>query len=83
MAKPEFSSTVRVQYLPDRSNPPEGPFAFAYTVNIRNTGDKPLKLYTLYAPPQHEDGTVQRTKAAAGSPAASRTPRGRRSPARP
>ena len=33
--------------------------------NIRNTGDKPLRLYTLYAPPQHEAGTVQRTKAEA------------------
>ena len=31
--------------------------------NIRNTGDKPLQLYTLYAPPEHEDGTVQVTKA--------------------
>lgn len=30
--------------------------------NIRNIGDNPLKLYTLYAPPQHEDGTVHRTK---------------------
>ena len=30
--------------------------------NIRNIGDKPLKVYTLYAPPQHEDGTVHRTK---------------------
>lgn len=31
--------------------------------NIKNTGHKPLKLYTLYAPPQHADGTVHRTKA--------------------
>jgi mannose-6-phosphate isomerase-like protein (cupin superfamily) len=31
--------------------------------NVRNTGQKPLKLYTLYAPPQHADGTVHRTKA--------------------
>ena len=30
--------------------------------NIRNTGEKPLQLYTLYAPPEHEDGTVQDTK---------------------
>lgn len=30
--------------------------------NIRNTGEKPLQLYTLYAPPQHADGTVQATK---------------------
>ena len=33
--------------------------------NIKNTGDKPLKLYTLYAPPQHVDGTVHVTKAVA------------------
>lgn len=31
--------------------------------NIRNTGKKALKLYTLYAPPQHADGTVHQTKA--------------------
>ncbi|MGD9804335.1 MAG: cupin domain-containing protein [Hyphomicrobiaceae bacterium] len=31
--------------------------------NIKNTGDKPLKLYTLYAPPEHMDRTVQTTKA--------------------
>ena len=31
--------------------------------NIRNTGDKPLKLYTLYGPPEHADGTVHETKA--------------------
>lgn len=33
--------------------------------NIRNTGEQPLKLYTLYAPPQHADGTVQATRAEA------------------
>lgn len=31
--------------------------------NVRNTGHKPLKFYTLYAPPEHPDGTVHRTKA--------------------
>lgn len=31
--------------------------------NIKNTGHKPLKLYTLYAPPQHADGTAHHTKA--------------------
>ena len=35
--------------------------------NIKNTGHKPLKLYTLYAPPQHVDGTVHRTKAEAAA----------------
>jgi mannose-6-phosphate isomerase-like protein (cupin superfamily) len=31
--------------------------------NVRNTGTEQLKLYTLYAPPEHADGTVQATKA--------------------
>lgn len=30
--------------------------------NIRNTGREALKLYTLYAPPEHADGTVHRTR---------------------
>ena len=30
--------------------------------NVRNTGDTPLKLYTLYGPPEHRDGIVQSTK---------------------
>lgn len=29
--------------------------------NIRNTGDADLKLYTLYAPPEHREGTVHAT----------------------
>ena len=33
--------------------------------NVVNTGGGPLRLYTLYAPPQHRDGTVQATKAEA------------------
>lgn len=33
--------------------------------NVRNTGDQPLKLYTLYGPPEHKDGVVQSTKAEA------------------
>ena len=30
--------------------------------NIRNPHKKPLKLYTVYAPPQHPAGTVHHTK---------------------
>lgn len=30
--------------------------------NLKNVGSKTLKLYTLYAPPQHPDGTVHRTR---------------------
>jgi mannose-6-phosphate isomerase-like protein (cupin superfamily) len=33
--------------------------------NVTNTGNMPLKLYTIYAPPQHPFGTVHRTKAEA------------------
>ena len=44
MAKPEFTCEVRVQYLPEKSEPPDGPFAFAYTVSIRNTGDITAQL---------------------------------------
>lgn len=31
--------------------------------NIKNTGNRPLKLYSIYAPPEHPFGTVHRTKA--------------------
>lgn len=30
--------------------------------NIINTGNQPLKLYTIYAPPEHPFGTVHETK---------------------
>lgn len=31
--------------------------------NVINTGDVPLKLYSIYGPPEHPFGVVQRTKA--------------------
>ena len=31
--------------------------------NVKNTSEKPLKLYTPYAPPEHADRTVHVTKA--------------------
>lgn len=33
--------------------------------NLTNTGDVPLKLYSIYAPPEHPYGTVHETKAIA------------------
>ncbi len=33
--------------------------------NVRNTGSVPMKLYTLYGPPEHKDAVVQATKAEA------------------
>jgi len=44
MSRPEFSCSVRVEYLPEQSRPPEGPFAFAYTVTIVNSGDVTAQL---------------------------------------
>ncbi|MFA5933827.1 MAG: cupin domain-containing protein [Candidatus Paceibacterota bacterium] len=35
--------------------------------NFRNTGTVPLKLYTVYAPPNHIDGRIHTTKADADS----------------
>ncbi len=32
------------------------------THNIVNTGKAPLKLYTVYAPPNHRDGVVHHTR---------------------
>jgi len=33
--------------------------------NVINRGDRPLKLYSIYAPPHHPYGTIQQTKAIA------------------
>lgn len=31
--------------------------------NVRNSGDGPMKLFTVYSPPQHAAGTVEKYKA--------------------
>jgi ApaG protein len=56
MAKPEFSCEVRVQYLPEKSQPPEGPYAFAYTVSIRNTGAVTAQLVARHWVVTNADG---------------------------
>lgn len=35
--------------------------------NFINTGSTPLKLYTVYAPPEHAPGTAFKTRAEAGA----------------
>ena len=30
--------------------------------NVINTGDRPLRLYTLYAPPEHRHGVIHATR---------------------
>ena len=44
MARSEFTCSVRVQYLPEQSQPSEGKYAFAYTVTIVNSGDITAQL---------------------------------------
>ena len=38
MKGPSFTCSVKTQFLPEQSQLPDGPFAFAYTVTVRNTG---------------------------------------------
>lgn len=33
-----------------------------YWHNLVNTGNRPIKLYSIYAPPEHPHGTIHRTK---------------------
>jgi ApaG protein len=40
----EFTCTVQVKHLPEQSSQPDGPFAFAYTIHIRNTGRTTAQL---------------------------------------
>lgn len=35
--------------------------------NVINTGKEPLKLYSIYSPPHHADGTIHKTKEEAES----------------
>ena len=30
--------------------------------NVVNTGNTPMKLYSIYAPPEHPHGTIHKTK---------------------
>lgn len=36
------------------------------THNFKNIGDEDLKLFTVYSPPEHPDGTIHKTKEDAG-----------------
>lgn len=44
MAKPEFTVTVVVHPLSEQTNADKGVHAFAYTINIKNTGDITAQL---------------------------------------
>ncbi len=44
MPKAEFSNSVEVRHLPERSDAQAGHYAFAYTITIRNSGDVTAQL---------------------------------------
>jgi ApaG protein len=44
MSKPEFTCSVQVQFLPDQSQVPAGPYAYAYTITIANSGPVTAQL---------------------------------------
>jgi ApaG protein len=48
MATYEFSVQVRPRYLKEHSNPEDQHFVFAYTVTIRNTGQRTAKLISRH-----------------------------------
>ena len=65
----EGNGMVKMGYQRDQMNYQEevsGDFAIIIPAgtwhNLINTGNKPLKLYSIYAPPQHPKGTIHRTK---------------------
>lgn len=62
----EGSGEVRID---GKANPVEDDFAVIVPAgarhNVVNTGDRPLRLYTIYGPPEHKDGTVHKDKAQA------------------
>ena len=53
-------------YIDGKASPIEDDFAVIVPAgalhNVVNTGDVPLRLYTIYGPPEHKDGTVRATK---------------------
>jgi ApaG protein len=44
MAEPRIETTVAVRHLPEQSDPAQDRWAFAYTVNVVNTGDVTAQL---------------------------------------
>ena len=56
-------------YIDGTANAVEDDFAVIVPAgarhNVVNTGSVPLKLYTLYGPPEHKDGVVHKDKAQA------------------
>jgi ApaG protein len=53
---------VRSQYLPERSSPKGGQYAFAYTVRISNEGETPAQLQSRHWIITDGEGKVQEVR---------------------
>lgn len=51
----DINIQVKTQYLPDRSNPEESRYAFAYTITITNQGNLAAKLLSRHWLINHSD----------------------------
>lgn len=58
----QFQCSVRVQYMPEQSQPPGGPFAFTYTVTIRNSGEVAAQLVARHWVVTDADGQVDHVR---------------------
>jgi ApaG protein len=54
--------TVRSQYIPERSSPKAGQYAFAYTVRIANEGEATAQLQTRHWIITDGEGKVQEVR---------------------
>jgi ApaG protein len=54
--------TVASQYIPERSSPARGQYAFAYTVKIANEGDETAQLRTRHWIITDGEGKVQEVR---------------------
>ncbi len=62
MTAARFECSVRVQYLPERSEPPDGPYAFAYTVTVKNSGDIAAQLVARHWVITDAEGRVEEVR---------------------
>jgi ApaG protein len=62
MPRAEFTCTVRTEFLSEQSQVPDGPYAFAYTVTIRNSGDVTAQLVARQWLVSNADGRTEEVR---------------------
>jgi ApaG protein len=62
MNRPQFSVSVRPQYLPSQSSPLQGMYSFAYTITITNTGNITAQLISRSWNINDANGVTEKVK---------------------